>query len=180
MDGAVTHWINGLAGYSALFDAAMLFATRFGVPLLVLAVALQWWPGERRGLIRHAVVSAGLAFLLGLAINQLILIFVHRVRPYDAGLTHLLITRSNDWSFPSDHATASIAVAAAFTLNGVRLRALGLFIMAAIVCWSRVYVGTHYVTDILGGALTGLAAAAAVKLVYRRGTAVDRFIVGLL
>src|SRR5439155_6557953 len=103
MDNTLTDWINGAAGYSAVLDAAMIFATRFGVPLIVFAVAGQWWARDQRGLVRHAAVSAGLAFLLGLAINQVILLLVHRIRPYDAGLTHLLIVPSADWSFPSDH-----------------------------------------------------------------------------
>src|SRR5260221_6273014 len=179
MDNTLTHWINGAAGYSAVLDAALIFATRFGVPLIVLEVAGQWWARNQRNLVRHAAISAGLAFLLGLAINQVILLFVHRIRPYDAGLTHLIIAPSADWSFPSDHATAAMAVVAAFALQGLRLRASLLFVLAAIVCWSRVYVGTHYVTDILGGGLTGIGAAAAVKLAYRRGTAIDRWITGL-
>jgi hypothetical protein len=36
-------------------------------------------------------IVAGLSFLLGLGLNQLILLFIHRLRPYDAGRTHLLI-----------------------------------------------------------------------------------------
>lgn len=179
MDNTITHWINAAAGYSAVLDTAMIFATQFGVPVIVLVVAAQWWAGEQRDLVRHTAVSAGLSFLLALAINQVILLFVHRVRPYDAGITHLLIDRSADWSFPSDHVTASIAVVAAFALHGLRRRALGLFVLAAIVCWSRIYVGTHYLTDILGGALTGIAGALAVRPVYRRGTRVDRFVTGL-
>ena len=179
MDSIITHWINAAAGYSAVLDTTMIFVTQFGVPVIVLAVAAQWWAGEQRDLVRHTAVSAGLSFLLGLAINQLILLFVHRVRPYDAGVTQLLIGRSADWSFPSDHATAAIAVAAAFALHGLRRRALVLLVLAVIVCWSRIYVGTHYLGDILGGALTGAAAAIAVNLAYRRGTAFDRLITGI-
>lgn len=179
MDSTITRWINAAAGYSAVLDAAMIFVTHFGVPVIVLAVAAQWWAGEQRNLVRHAAVSAGLSFLLGLAVNQLILLFVHRVRPYDAGVTQLLIGRSADWSFPSDHATASMAVVAAFALHGLSRRTLMLFVLAVIMCWSRIYVGTHYLSDILGGALTGGVAALAVKLTYRRGTAVDRMITGI-
>lgn len=179
MDNSITHWINSTAGYSAALDAAMLLVTQFGVPVIVIAVAAQWWAGEQRDLVRHTAVSAGLSFLLGLAINQVILLFVHRVRPYDAGVTQLLVSPSADWSFPSDHATASIAVVAAFALHGLRRRTVALLVLAMIVCWSRIYVGTHYLTDILGGALTGIIAAIAVKLAYRQGTKFDRLITGI-
>ena len=179
MDITITHWINSAAGYSAVLDAAMMLVTQFGVPVIIVVVAAQWWAGGQRNLVRHTAVSAGLSFLLGLAINQVILLFVHRVRPYDAGVTQLLIGLSADWSFPSDHATASIAVVAAFALHGLRRRTAALFVLAVIVCWSRIYVGTHYLTDILGGALTGAIAAIAVKLAYRRGSKFDRMITGI-
>jgi len=52
-------------------------------------------------------LTASFSFLLGLALNQLILLFVHRIRPYDGGVTNFLIDRSADFSFPSHHATTS-------------------------------------------------------------------------
>jgi undecaprenyl-diphosphatase len=58
-------------------------------------------------------------------------------------------------------------------------RTLGLLLLAAMVCWSRVYVGTHYVTDVMGGAFTGATAAIIVRLVYREGTKLDRFATGI-
>ena len=36
---------------------------------------------------RHVLLAAGFSFLLGLAINRLVLLFIHRVRPYDSGVT---------------------------------------------------------------------------------------------
>ena len=51
---------------------------------------------------------------------------------------------------------------------------------AALVMVSRVYVGTHYVSDVLGGALTGTIAAMAVRAFYREGTRADRLITGIL
>ncbi len=75
------------------------------------------------------LVASGLSFLLGLAINQVILLLVHRIRPYDAGISHLLIAPSADPSFPSDHATATFAIAAAFLLHG--MRRVGFWFLAA-------------------------------------------------
>jgi undecaprenyl-diphosphatase len=179
MDTTITKWINSWAGYSPVLDAAMIFVTGFGVPIMVLAVVAQWWGSGDRARIRHATVAAGLSFLLGEGLNQLVLLFVHRLRPYESGLTNLIIDRSTDWSFPSDHATAAIAIVAAFALLGYGQRAFLLFAAALLVCVSRVYVGTHYVTDILGGAATGTFAAIGVRLLYRRGTSLDRFLVGI-
>lgn len=163
-----------------MLDVLMVAASQYGVPLLVLVVVLQWWSKHDRIRVRHTCVAAGLSFLIGLAFNQVVLLFVHRVRPYDAGLTHLIIARSTDWSFPSDHATATIAIVAAFLFHGWRKRALGLFIGALIVCVSRIYVGTHYFTDVLGGAATGIIAAGAVRWLYWEDTWVDRLVTSIL
>lgn len=120
IDIVITTAVNSLAGSKALLDAFMTSVTYFGVPCMVLWVVLQWWVNENRRYRRHVTVSAGLGFLRGLLFNQLILIFVHRMRPYDAGLTRLLIPASTDLSFPSDHATASSAVAFAFMSKGLK------------------------------------------------------------
>lgn len=180
MDETITRWINSLAGINVLLDAIMIAATKSGVPLLVLLVAAQWWSRNERPCVRHACVAAGLSFFIGLGLNQIILLFIHRVRPYDAGVSHLIISRSTDWSFPSDHATATIAIAASFLFHGLRRRGLGFLSAAVLICVSRVYVGTHYVTDVLGGAATGLMAAATVRTLYWEGTRMDRFITDLL
>lgn len=179
LDAAVTHAINGLAG-SAAVDFLMIGISAIGVPLLVLAVAGQWWRGGDRAHNRHVLVAAGLSFLLGLAINQIILVFVHRIRPYDGGITHLLVDRSSDPSFPSDHATATFAIAAAFLAHGMRRMGLWFLAAAVLVSISRIYVGTHYVGDVLGGTVTGIAAAALVRVFYREGTRLDRFVTSIL
>ncbi len=165
MDQTITHWINSLAGSNVLLDSAMIMATNVGVPLLVALVVAQWWSKIDRTHVRHTCIAAGLSFLIGLGLNQIILLFVHRVRPYDAGISHLIISKSPDWSFPSDHATASIAI-------------VGL--LAVLICWSRIFVGTHYLTDVLGGSLTGAIAAMLGWVLYREGSRLDRFATGIL
>ncbi|TPE53771.1 phosphatase PAP2 family protein [Amaricoccus solimangrovi] len=180
LDVTLTRAINGLAGGSAAFDALMIWTSRIGVPLLVLAVALRWWRGADRRHSRHVLVAAGLTFLLGLFLNQIIVHLVHRVRPYDAGVSRLLIERSADVSFPSDHATATVAIAAAFLLHGTRRMGLAFGLAALLVCFSRIYVGTHYAGDVLGGALTAVLAALLVARLYTEGTRLDRIVTGIL
>lgn len=179
MDEQITRWINAPAGSHALLDQAMIAITTYGVPLMILLVALQWWSRKERQHVRHACVAAGLTFVLGLALNQLILLFVHRVRPYDAGISHLIIERSADWSFPSDHATASFAIVFALLFQGLRARAAAFLVAAAAICTSRIYVGTHYSTDILGGIATAAVAATAVRAGFRTGGRFDRLVTGI-
>lgn len=173
-DLIITQAINQFAGTSSLLDAFFLFLTTVGVPIMVILVAIQWWRTDDRIAVRHTIIASGMTFLFGLAINQLILLFVHRMRPYDAGLTHLLIAPSADYSFPSDHATASFAIALAFLLHGLKRWGSVFLIFAGMICLSRIYVGTHYFTDVLGGAVTAGFAAMLVKSLYWEGTRLDR------
>lgn len=180
LDDRLTQWINGLSGHVPALDQFMIAVSAFGVPILVLAVALQWWSGSDRRRTRHALIASGLAFILGLTINQFILFMLFRMRPYDAGITHLLIAPSADPSFPSDHATASFAIAAALLLQGLPKRGFAFLLAAILVSFSRVYIGIHYASDVLGGALTGIVAAIVVTLAYRRDTRLDRLLTGIL
>lgn len=86
-----------------------------------------------------------------------------RIRPYELGITHLIVLPSADPSFPSDHASASVAIVAAMWLNHHARRTILFAIAAALLLWSRVYVGTHYVSDVIGGAGTAITAAILVR-----------------
>src|SRR5258708_4628221 len=180
MDQAITRWMNSLAGSNALLDFVMMMATKAGVPLLIALVIAQWWSKIDRTHVRHTCIAAGLSFLIGLGLNQIILLFVHRVRPYDVGVTHLIISKSPDWPFPSDHATASVAIVAAFALHGLPRRTLLFGLLALLICWARLFVGTHYLTDVLGGSLPRRMAAMLVWVFYREGSRPDRFATGIL
>lgn len=77
-------------------------------------------------------------------------------------------------SFPSGHAATAFAAAVAIGLVHPRLRR-PLLAVAAVVALSRVYLGVHYVLDVIAGsvlgAAVGVAAARAVEAVGRRPTA---------
>jgi undecaprenyl-diphosphatase len=83
-----------------------------------------------------------------------------------------LVNVPESGSFPSGHAATSFAAATILSFAFPRLAPF-LLVLAAAVGFSRVYVGVHYPLDIVGGALLGVAIAAAVRyLVRRRASAV--------
>ncbi len=111
--------------------------------------------------VRRAAVAAGLSAGLGLLVGKIITEFYDRARPFVAhpGAVHLFTAHAADASFPSDHATASFAIAVAILLRG-RLRwGTVTLLFAVILIFGRVALGFHYPTDVLGGAAIGTAAA---------------------
>jgi undecaprenyl-diphosphatase len=160
MDLSVYHSLNDFANDHHWFEVAAKFFATQGAVLFVVLLAVVWLPFGRWTVSggRRAVVAAGLSAALGLGVNQLISHAYERTRPYVHHYHHLFVAPSHDPSFPSDHATGAFAIAAALFL---RNRALGTvaLILAVLVGVGRVVVGTHWPSDVLGGAAIGIAAA---------------------
>ena len=100
-------------------------------------------------------VVAG-AYLL----NSVVKLAVRRRRPRVGGLPALVSTPTQ-LSFPSAHATTSFA--GAFCYSRLGLPRGPLYALALALSASRVYLGVHYPSDVLAGALLGTAAAVAAQ-----------------
>lgn len=82
-------------------------------------------------------------------------------------MPHLLIARSQDASFPSDHAVGGFALAVGVWLYDRTLGSV-LLALAAPLAFARVYVGTHYPADVVAGAALGAAVALALHVLPTR------------
>ncbi|MEK6326680.1 MAG: phosphatase PAP2 family protein [Actinomycetota bacterium] len=105
---------------------------------------------RRERWLRAAAVAPG-----AVGVNFLFKLAVRRRRPRLRRLPPLAAAPS-DLSFPSAHATSSLAAATAMgrVAPGTRLPLYGL---AGAICLTRPYLGMHYPSDVLGGAAIGLA-----------------------
>ena len=102
-------------------------------------------------------IMAGIALVFSVLINNvLIKPNVGRIRPYEVvdGLK-LIIEKQDDPSFPSGHSGASFAAAVVFLVKGPRKIGIPAIIVAALIAFSRLYVGVHYPTDVICGIITG-------------------------
>lgn len=106
-----------------------------------------------------------LAVLLGDGISGGLKFTFDRVRPSDRfDDPEPLMPIAHTPSFPSGHAATSFACAATLTRYVAPRIAVALYVLAALIAWSRVYVGAHYPLDVLAGAVLGLAIATALRL----------------
>lgn len=113
---------------------------------------------------------SAMALLGSLIINNMILKHLfNRTRPYEVvdGLMRI-IEKQSDYSFPSGHTGSSFAAGVVMFRELPKKYGIIALVLACLVSFSRLYVGVHYPTDVLAGAVTGtISALIAVKLYYR-------------
>jgi len=160
-DGNDYRLINDLARHTSWAHAPAVAYATYGVGLFALLAlvmyARAWWQRDRQKVVGAG--WAGLAGVVGLALNQLFVHALDEPRPY-AVMPHalVLIPRSTDPSAPSDHAVVVAAVATGLWLVDQRV---GLFawVLALLMAFTRVYVGAHYPSDVLLGLAEGALVA---------------------
>lgn len=106
---------------------------------------------------RKAGLTAGLSLIIGALITNVFLKnAVARVRPYDLyPAIELLVNVKQDFSFPSGHTCASFAAALIYFKMFPKNKSWIFVILAVMIGFSRLYVGVHYPSDVLGGFVVG-------------------------
>ncbi|MDR1117008.1 MAG: phosphatase PAP2 family protein [Oscillospiraceae bacterium] len=146
------------------FDYLFLFFTRLGdygtlwiAVILVLLIKRD---------TRHIGIAAAVALILSaFTANVIIKHIVNRPRPFSSMDLHILIPAPTSPSFPSGHSATAFGAATALS----RLKRGKLFfIPAALISLSRVYLLVHYPTDVLGGAVIGIACGLAAVCILER------------
>ncbi|MBA2462338.1 MAG: phosphatase PAP2 family protein [Actinobacteria bacterium] len=169
-DVSFARWLSGER--SGVGIDLFRVVTLLGSPAVALAVAaiVCFVLYRRRRLDEAAllIVVLGGAELLNLALK----LAFHRQRP------EVAFVQLDTYSFPSGHAMISTAVCGAFAyllwgrLPSRRARVLvsaAFAVLAALIGFSRLYLGVHYLSDVLGGVAGGatwLAISIALRMVY--------------
>ena len=155
LDGAFLLWVQDTLRTPALdsFFSCFTQLGNGGMIYIVLSVALLLHPKTRR-----AGFWALIAMLFGLVCTNLILKhLVGRTRPWLVveGLTHLVVENDPN-AFPSGHTCAAFAAASAWA-RALPKKWMGVtaVILEALMGLSRLYVGVHFLTDVLAGCAVG-------------------------
>ncbi len=158
-----------LAGTNPLLDGLMLSFTTLGLAyvLALLAVPL-WWRGRR-------VVALDLLLLLAitLAVTEGIKVATGRPRPCEALSDVLMVPLYGcpleaNRAFPSGHTSRAFAVAALLALRFPLRKGSAAFVAAGLIGVSRIYLGVHWPSDVLAGAVLGGMMALLLEVVDRR------------
>jgi len=117
----------------------------FWITLALILICIQ----KRRNTGHMALISIIIGFICG---NLILKNLAIRIRPYEvvSGLT-ILIEKQPDWSFPSGHTIVSFSFAFVILRHLPKRIGIPTVILAALVAFSRLYLGVHYPSDILGG-----------------------------
>jgi undecaprenyl-diphosphatase len=161
--------VNHLARETPWLHAVVVDYAKYGVLLFGAAILLAIWRSRTADArMLAASVWTGLATLLAVAVNQPIGRAVAEARPYVAHPSALLLVdRTSDFSFPSDHAVMAGAVSVGLLIAWWRL-GLVVSVAAVAMALTRVYVGAHYPGDVLAGLALGGAVVAGGWLLLGR------------
>lgn len=141
-----TPWLTPIMQFlSTIYNAG-----RFSILLCILFLLFKK--------TRKLGLTATTSLLLGTLVTNIILKnLVGRLRPYQVLETLETLTRlPHDSSFPSGHTCAAFTVAGVIFFCCSRKIGIPALIFASFVGISRLYLGVHFLTDVLGGAMIGI------------------------
>jgi undecaprenyl-diphosphatase len=132
-----------------------------GQVMILMFFWVWFYPDPEKRTRRQVLISTVVACVLALAIGRvLVSSFPVRLRPNDNPAFHFTVPAFSsphrpESSFPSDHATLFIALATGILLASRRLGALAFAYAVALICFPRLWLGFHFLSDLLAGAFLG-------------------------
>jgi undecaprenyl-diphosphatase len=178
MDWRLGHAIYSVSLHHHWLGTFFSEVEKVSIPVMVAATALLWFL-DRPGAVRKWKLAAGTAFTsaaLAVLANLVVHSLWDRPRPYETHAIQHPWSSSTDASFPSDHASASLAIAFAILAFDLPVGIVFLAV-AVLIAAGRVFIGAHYPGDI--GASLAVAAVSAF-VVVRFGRALVTLFVRLV
>lgn len=170
LDVFIFEKFNALAGNWKILDwIGIFFADYFQYFLIIVLLIFLFWPKKDVIKNRLMVISAVVSVVLSrLIFTEIIRFFYHHPRPYVVleAVKKLIAENQDNASFPSGHATFFFALATGVYFYNKKL-GIWFFIAAILMGIARIFVGVHWPSDILGGAVIGIISAIIIDKVIR-------------
>ncbi len=166
MDYKLFRALHALVGRYYILDKFMIHVSK-KVPyvyfFLFLIILFRNHP------LKKAALLALKSSLFTLLINNIIRLFLFKPRPFVKHRVRILMPAKEDSSFPSKHTLLAFAVSTSFFLQK---RVLGsiMLLLSTLTGLSRVWVGHHYPSDIVGSAFIGSLASFFINKDNKRKT----------
>lgn len=160
----IFRFINNLANKSALLDKIMIFCSK-GLPVIfALAVVVVYLIGISKRNVRYRKIAVNtIVFtVINLIVSFIIGAVYYVDRPFVHHNVNLVISHATNASFPSDHVIGTFSIALGLRMFNKKLGNV-LIVLSIIVGISRIYVGHHYPSDIIGALIVVLV----MNIIYR-------------
>lgn len=170
-DTEIIYFINQFSQSSWTFDSTVAFISGNSIFKGVVLLSIFWWgwftiSKHQQDIRLHLIASLYSCFIAIASARALALLLPMRLRPlHEEGLDILLPygmepAMLGGWSsFPSDHAVLFFALSTGMFYISKKVGIFALVYTTIMIALPRIYLGLHYPTDILAGAVFGIAIA---------------------
>jgi undecaprenyl-diphosphatase len=155
MDFYLFNLINQFAGKNACLDSTAIFFAEYFQYIVVFFLFL-FLVKKFRKYLKMVISALGAAVSARFIIVEIIRHLILRARPFvENNINLLVIHNPNEASFPSGHAAFFFAIAAVVYFYNKKAGVV-FFTASFLISISRVFVGIHWPSDILAGAIVGI------------------------
>ncbi|MBU3146136.1 phosphatase PAP2 family protein [Clostridium sp. CF012] len=168
-DSTIINFFNKFSQQSFVFDNTMTFLADNNLVKGGIFAIVIWWfwfkKSEGEANIREHIISIILSCFIAMILARFLSVLLpYRERPlHEAALNFVLPygikpTALTNWSsFPSDHAVLFFTLTTGLLFVSKKLGILAFIYATIFIAFPRIYLGFHYPTDIICGALIGIA-----------------------
>jgi len=161
-------YINHFSRHSCIVDHLFTFLAQSHLLKGTVLVTIMWGvtfkDNERQSHNRERIIITSISCFVAMVLARLLaLTLPFRLRPLHEKSLHFLLpygmspTSLEHWSsFPSDHAVLFFSLSTGLLLISRKAGIFALFYTAMFICFPRIYLGLHYPTDIIAGAVIGM------------------------
>lgn len=179
-DSIFTKLLSQIFPHNIFFDYLFSFFSLKGgsIFIWILIIALVVFLEERKTLgvnqrdKKFLIIFFGSFLLTTLLTDVFLKNYFRRPRPYPIAPVHYNLIANTcpvDFSFPSGHAAAAFSAAGVLSYFDKKRRGL-YYAIAVLISYSRIYLGCHYLADVVVGALLGYLISKATLLLFSRDT----------